>query len=232
MYEYAISADKVLTCTTVYLELLQTMAGITGPIGKIPGNTTVLDLGCGTGNLSRLLAEPQHGRKVFAIDKHVGILSLLTNKCQRLLSDGRKPGIVPLRQDVASLHALRDELADFALMVNVLYLVNDPLTCLREILRVLKPGGEIRISGPKKDTDIGRLFRRIESDLKSKSRFEALRKDYEFVEQVNTTVLSPFLYKWNIQDVEIMLLEIGFSEIIYTTNSAYAGQAMIVCARK
>ena len=39
------------------------------------------------------------------------------------------------------------------------------LACLREINRVLVPNGEIRVSGPKKDTDLDKLFSIIKEEL-------------------------------------------------------------------
>ena len=39
-------------------------------------------------------------------------------------------------------------------------------------------------------------------------------------------------YRLDVDTVEDLLLNAGFAEVTYKTTDAYAGQAMIVCARK
>ncbi len=43
---------------------------------------------------------------------------------------------------------------------------------------------------------------------------------------------KPMLYRLDVDTVEDLLLNAGFAEVTYKTTDAYAGQAMIVCARK
>ena len=40
------------------------------------------------------------------------------------------------------------------------------------------------------------------------------------------------LNRWTTGEMQAMLREIGFSQITYASDEAYAGQSMIVCARK
>jgi hypothetical protein len=52
------------------------------------------------------------------------------------------------------------------------------------------------------------------------------------VEEINRYKLGSRLYQWTIEDVKRMVTEVGFASVVAETDRAYAGQAMIVCARK
>lgn len=230
--EYAISYDRVLTNTDSYPELLATMVGESGPLPEIPPNARVLELGAGSGNLTRLLAEPSKGRAVVALENNTTMIEILRDKCQaHLREDAEGPGIFLVRQDASSLLGLQDGFFDYAVLNNTLYSLDDPEACLAETRRVLKPGGEVRISGPKTDTNLNRLFKKFKKELQAKSLYAQLREDFEHVETINRHALSDRLYRWSVDDVCDMLAKAGFSQITYTTDRAYAGQAMIVCAK-
>jgi hypothetical protein len=75
---------------------------------------------------------------------------------------------------------------------------------------VLKPGGELRLSGPRKDTNSELLFSRIASELKEGSTFPQLEPDYMQVLQINELKLRPMLYRWSTKELRICLLERSF----------------------
>lgn len=231
--EYATSYDLVLTNTNVYLKLLQEMMGEDGHLGKIPETARILDLGAGTGNITKHLADQSRHRVIFAIENNRTMLNLLKYKCEPYLrQDDQEGGVIALKQDIGTLYGLNENYFDYALMNNVLYSLNDPSSCLKEVCRVLKKGGEMRVSGPKKQTNLDRLFHQIKSELESKPGFESLREHYDRVERINRQYLSRMLFKWTVSDVEKMLLDAGLSKIVYSTEKAYGGQSMIVAARK
>jgi ubiquinone/menaquinone biosynthesis C-methylase UbiE len=233
--EYATSYDIVLESTDVYPKLIQTMVGENGKLSPIPKHTRVLDLGAGTGNITRRLADPSKGRIVFAIDDNRAMLNLLKHKCKPYLrQDDQGSGVIAIKQNVSSLFGLHDDYFDHVVMNNVLYSLDDPSSCLREVHRVLKPGGEVRISGPQKRTNVDHLFREIKTDLQKKKEFDNVREHYDRMERINKTMLAqmPNFRRWKVDDVQTMLTDAGFSKIAYSTDEAYAGQAMIVCARK
>jgi Methyltransferase domain len=64
-----------------------------------------------------------------------------------------------------------DDYFDFAILNSVLYAVQDADSRLREAHRMLKPGGELRLSGPRKDTNLELLFSRIANELKEGGLF-------------------------------------------------------------
>lgn len=55
------------------------------------------------------------------------------------------------------------------------------------------------------------LFDRIAQDLRDNGKFEELQADYNQTYQINELKLRPMLYKWTTNDVEKMLLKVGFS---------------------
>ena len=231
--EYSITYDRVLLNTNVYHELLDEMIGGRGNFPAIPDNARVLDLGAGTGNITERLANMNKGFTIVALDNNSAMLELLKSKCiTHLVDDDQQPGVVVRKQDITSLFGLRDGYFDCAILNNVLYSLSDPKSCLAEVRRVLRKGGEIRISGPKRDTDLDLLFDRIKADIVDKRLFDKLKSEYEHVRKINNLRLKPFLFKWTNEEVEDLLMQAGFSEVTYSTDCAYAGQAMIVGARK
>lgn len=104
--------------------------------------------------------------------------------------------------------------------------------CLREVHRVLKPGGEIRLSGPRKDTNLRILFNRIKKELVENIKLEEVANDYAQVLQINERKLQPMLFRWTTPQIEDILINAGFSKVVYSSNDLYAGQSMFICAEK
>ena len=231
--EYSISYDRVLPNTTAYGELLDEMLGENGGLNQVPENSRVLDLGAGTGNISARLARQDRGMIIVAMDNNSAMPDMLRAKCAIYLrEDDKQPGVIPIKQDITKLFGLKDDYFDTAILNNVLYSLSEPLACLKEVHRVLQPGGDIRLSGPKKDTDLNVLFDRIRADLEERGLFSKLERHYEHVRMMNQLRLRPLLHRWTVDDVANILMDAGFSEITYKTDQAYAGQAMILGARK
>jgi ubiquinone/menaquinone biosynthesis C-methylase UbiE len=65
------------------------------------------------------------------------------------------------------LYGLSDGFFDYVILNNVLYSLEDAAVgaCLSEVNRVLKPGGEVRISGPQKSTKLSKVLEQIKKDL-------------------------------------------------------------------
>lgn len=231
--EYALLYDRILNKTELYKDLVRQMLGESGPLQPFPERARILDLGAGTGNLAiRLMNSPQK-YFVAAVENNRTMLAKLRDKTDQFHTDVfGNHGIQCIKQDITSLNGVDDNSFDGVIMNNVLYSVTDYKACLKEALRVLKPGGEIRISGPHRDSSAERLFEHIGADLKAKSEFEPLRRDFRRVRWINTYQLLPLAHKFTEDGLSETLIEIGFSEITACHFDIYAGESMLIAARK
>ncbi len=231
--EYAISYDRVLTNTRVYRDLLDTLLGIKGEqLKPIDLNAKVIDLGAGTGNVSMRLMKGNSKRTVFAVDKNRIMLDFLRDKCHKfLIEDDQSPGILAIKQDISSLFGFPENYFDCVIANNVFYTLADPEACLESIFRVLKPGGELRISDPRADTNLDILFERIKLDLQNEGKYSEFQSSYEHVEQINKFRLNTMIHKWSTQEF-CTLLEDNRFIVTHSSEEVYAGQSMIVSAQK
>jgi ArsR family transcriptional regulator len=101
-------------------------------LGLLDSTLVVADLGCGTGQLSEILAP--YVARVIAVD---GSPDMLDEARRRL----RNAGNVELRRGSLEALPIGDGKVDAALMGLVLHHVPDPAQALVEAARVLKPGG-------------------------------------------------------------------------------------------
>ena len=233
--EYALSYDNVLLNTSIYTHLVQTIIGdqADGPLGSIPPGSRILDLGAGTGNIAGALASKGRGYYIIAIDGNRTMLECLKAKCNVYLTTSPdKPGVLALRQNLISLFGIPDGSIDCAIMNNVLYAIPDHQPVLQEVLRVLKPGGELRISGPHATSDVEILFRDIRRDLEASDRFDAVKPAYERVYAINKLRLAPMLRRWSTDQLAKILSDAGFGTVVHASESVYNGQSMLICARK
>ena len=98
----------------------------------LPGDATIADLGCGTGRTVRDLAP--HVKRVIGVDASGQML-----KAARKRLGGVKN--VELRQGELAALPIADATCDAALCVLALSYVEDPAAVVREMARILKPGG-------------------------------------------------------------------------------------------
>jgi SAM-dependent methyltransferase len=97
---------------------------------------TVLDVACGPGNFTRAFANEDHGL-VVGIDASSAMLA-------RAVHETRAPGVAYVRGD-ASAMPFRDASFDAVCCFAALYLIEEPLKALDEIVRVLAPGGRVAL---------------------------------------------------------------------------------------
>lgn len=102
-----------------------------------PGDT-VLDVACGPGNtLRRLVGDVGDEGLVIGVDAAAGMLA-------RAVEDTSSPNVAYVRADGAHL-PFGDQTFDAVACFGALYLVDQPFAVLRELVRVLAPGGRIAI---------------------------------------------------------------------------------------
>jgi len=107
---------------------------------------TVLDVGCGPGSITRGLAERVAPGQVVGIDLSADTLASASQ-------DAAARGVTNLKYDEASVYQLPypDASFDVAYAHQVFQHLREPAKALREVLRVLKPGGLVAV----RDVDWG-----------------------------------------------------------------------------
>ena len=232
--DYGIAYDRVLPRTPTYRKLLTDLVGITGELPLVTSRATVLDCGSGTGNLCKLIAETAPEATIVGIDPDPGMVQLAEDKFGDRLSQTPMPGHFCFFR-MAALESAR-LLSDYrfqpnyVFLINVLYLLDDPVSNLRTLARSLLPGGEIRISNPYEKTDIRVLLDTIRDDLIATGEMGELSREYGIVSRVNIDDLSPKLHRYSRADLRKFVLEAGFRAINYESHDHYAGQALILSA--
>lgn len=101
-------------------------------LSLLPAHWTVADLGCGTGNISELLAPVV--KRVVAIDQSEPMLAAA---CKRLAG---ATNVEFVRGDLLAL-PLDDCSVDAAVSALVMHHLPDPGAAIREMARVIRPGG-------------------------------------------------------------------------------------------
>ena len=101
-----------------------------------PGDR-VIDVGCGPGNYTRYLAEAAGGGLVVGIDASEAMVAAAAQQSSRANS-------AYLRGDACAL-PFEDGTFDAACSAGVIHLLEEPMRALREIVRVLAPGGRVAL---------------------------------------------------------------------------------------
>lgn len=104
---------------------------------QLQGSESVLDVGCGTGELLKRLHALHPRTRLAGIDPVTEMLAI---------ARGKLPAQVDLRAGWADGLPWRDASFDLVLSCNVFHYVKHPLPALREMVRVLAPGGTIVIT--------------------------------------------------------------------------------------
>ncbi len=104
----------------------------TAPLALLPADWTVADLGCGTGGLVAALA--LHVGRAIGVDQSAAMLEAARRRVAGLPH-------AELRQGSLENLPLEDGECDATLAILVLSYVAEPVPVLREMARVLKPGG-------------------------------------------------------------------------------------------
>jgi cyclopropane fatty-acyl-phospholipid synthase-like methyltransferase len=137
-------------------------------------NTTVLELGCNAGATTSWLVR-RYGCTVYAIDI---VEDMVRAAKQRFELERITDRAIASRMDARHLE-FKDGMFDAVIGIEVLYHLTDKLTCLKDIARVLKPGGRLALAeymlepgGPKLGQNL--IQRIVESDnLEGESQYRS-----------------------------------------------------------
>jgi len=100
----------------------------------------IVDVGCGTGHLTRLVAQGLEGRgEVVGIDRNEQLL----RQGRKLAREAGLQRLVSFREDDVTKMKLDDDFADRVICQTVMWTMRDPRDALREMIRICKPGGMV-----------------------------------------------------------------------------------------
>ena len=102
----------------------------------LPHHTRIVDVGCGEGIALEKLVKMHPGRQVIGVDLEAENIEIC-----------KKFGLTAVYSDVNSL-ALPSSSFDFCIMIDILEHLKTPLDAVREIYRILRPGGRLVIVIP------------------------------------------------------------------------------------
>jgi ubiquinone/menaquinone biosynthesis C-methylase UbiE len=218
---YAVSYDRLLTPFTDYNELVSLVVSQVGDARRCA------DLGAGTGNATLKLLQTRSDREVWAVESNETMLQYLKQKAGADL--GRLNAV---KDDVVRLGALRykNDYFDAAVMINALYAVQDPLECLRQAYRILKPDGVLVLSTPHRDTDVKKLLSKLRSVLQAKGLFESLAEEFETLKLVHEK-MDHLIHRDSKAEVRGYLESAGF-EIQDFRDTEYVDSVVVVKAVK
>jgi SAM-dependent methyltransferase len=116
----------------------ETWAGVLRPFLTTVGRPTVLDLGCGTGRFSTVIAH-RFGATVVGIDRSIAMLHTAVRQSEA--------GKVPYAAAQAEWLPLATSSCDVAWMSQVVHHIRNRTACVRELHRVLRSHGVVLIRG-------------------------------------------------------------------------------------
>jgi ubiquinone/menaquinone biosynthesis C-methylase UbiE len=150
----------------------------------------------------------------------------------RLRSKKLSPdSLTVVKASVENLTALPDESFDAAVMVNVLYAVGDPLTCLQGVHRILKPKGVLGLSTTHAEVDLDPLLARIKSWLEEEGKYDALAADYLVVRDLNKAIEKEIAKRYTRDNYREWIKAAGF-KITRDVPSTYEDAVMLIHAVK
>ncbi len=102
-------------------------------LALLPSHWTIADLGCGTGQIAAELSPCVH--KIIGIDNSSAMLKAAAKRTKGLKN-------VELREGELTALPIKDATCDAAILALVLTYIPEPAAALREMRRIIKPGGK------------------------------------------------------------------------------------------
>jgi ubiquinone/menaquinone biosynthesis C-methylase UbiE len=161
------------------------------------GTQVVADVGCGNGLDLRELVPQRRCRYAYGLDLSAGML--------QSLQDLRQSGRLALIQADAQRLPLRDGAVDVALAMHMLYHVPDVRAAVRELRRIVKPGGTVLASTNSADTleELHDLLNAAVSELLG--RQVETRPALGFTTETGRAVLEPEFSEVSLRRHDVLL---------------------------
>jgi ubiquinone/menaquinone biosynthesis C-methylase UbiE len=224
--KYAVSYDKLLLQFDDYLELVDKVVSEVGDAKRC------IDIGAGTGNGTIKLLETKPEREVWAVDYNETMLQYLKDKVQDKAQENPNilERLVISKEDIQRLDDYPKNYFDAAIMINVLYAVDDSVKCLRQVRRLLKPGGRLVLSTSHSETDLDRLFLRMREVLQGKELWEELEEDFNQTRDRHVQ-MDGLIHRDTKERIRDYLKNAGFT-VKNWLDDEYVGAVVIVVAQK
>lgn len=133
---------------------------------SIAEDAEILDIGCGGGiNLERLQKKAPKGH-VSGIDSSFRAVDYAYRLNEKAIQEGR----CSVCEGSADVLPFPNQHFDFILAEETFYFWKDPAACLKEILRVLKPGGRFLILHSKGGSPLHRIYEKLIPGMKVYSK--------------------------------------------------------------
>jgi ubiquinone/menaquinone biosynthesis C-methylase UbiE len=176
---YARSYDNILSLMEYYQEVLRRHISFL----DAPEIDNIIDLGAGTGTVALKLAG--RGHHVVAVDSSGAMLDRL--KAKREASNGRSSelSVELFNSSAEDLERFEDASFDGVNILLALFAMKHPAKCLYQAIRILKPGGRLILTEPRRVFDMKVLLAKAEAFLKEKQLLPAWQDDWNRVKQVN-----------------------------------------------
>jgi len=189
------------------------------------GIRTVIDVGAGTGNVAVPLAA--RGVEVTAMDLSGAMLDQLHTKIQ----DGLPGRIEIVEQDAHLLNRWPEVAFDGANVLLALFAMHEPRQVLREIIRVLRPGGLIVATETRRCFQLKRLLDFVDDFVERHPSRNDLREHWERVRSANL-VLDPGRRsdRLSVEEITDELAASGFT--IHSVLDSHLGECATLCAEK
>jgi ubiquinone/menaquinone biosynthesis C-methylase UbiE len=218
---YARSYDQILPVLPFYQEVVaRHVAALLQPDVR-----RVIDIGAGTGNVATdLIANGVH---VTAVDHSPAMLERLRAK----VPPASRDLLCCVETDAASLSVCPTSFFDGANILLALFAMSAPPRTLAEIIRVLRPGGRVVLTEPKRDFQIRVLLDFAEQFLREHDSYEQLRHDWERVRNANL-VVDPARQdtRLAVEEIAEILGAAGF--VITDMHDSHLGQCATLWAQK
>ncbi len=201
---YAISYDRVLPVLPFYKEVVNRHVDAMSR----PNIKDVFDIGAGTGNVTVSLLDS--GKRVTALDLSRPMLEKLRHKIPEAYADN----LTVVEQNAEELTQWDDKSFDGVSILLAFYDMACPGRALSEAIRVLRPGGTIVITEPKRRFRLEPLLDEAERFLREKDVYDKLKADWDRVNVANKE-LDPAAREERLyaEEIEQYLREAGFKNL-------------------